>query len=241
MSVYQLWFEAFPVSSLIPSHLPTSLAWRGKEGMMACEITQLVVQEVRDITRLIRRIRSSTFRAQGYSLKSHRSTHRWAAEKHPLRLIYCILHVSLLLVTYGIFPPQGMSIPAQVHASTRAGSERRSEQRRLLSSFACDSDLLKFNQLKVTAVPMQDFFHLLEHFCQLLWNSSVQFRKKKIRFCKSHIHDWGLFALEPIAADEMVIEYVGQNIRQVRGRWMVRFEVIISPTVHISDPSLCFG
>uniref|UniRef100_A0A673AHG6 SET domain containing 1B, histone lysine methyltransferase a n=1 Tax=Sphaeramia orbicularis TaxID=375764 RepID=A0A673AHG6_9TELE len=84
---------------------------------------------------------------------------------------------------------QGMSIPAQVPASTRAGSERRSEQRRLLSSFACDSDLLKFNQLK--------------------------FRKKKIRFCKSHIHDWGLFALEPIAADEMVIEYVGQNIRQV--------------------------
>lgn len=45
--------------------------------------------------------------------------------------------------------PQGMSIPAQVHASTRAGSERRSEQRRLLSSFDCDSDLLKFNQLKV--------------------------------------------------------------------------------------------
>lgn len=44
-----------------------------------------------------------------------------------------------------------------------------------------------------------------------------QFRKKKIRFCKSHIHDWGLFAMEPIAADEMVIEYVGQNIRQVRG------------------------
>ncbi|XP_037339987.2 histone-lysine N-methyltransferase SETD1B-A isoform X2 [Pungitius pungitius] len=84
---------------------------------------------------------------------------------------------------------QGMSIPAQVHASTRSGSERRSEQRRLLSSFACDSDLLKFNQLK--------------------------FRKKRIRFCKSHIHDWGLFAMEPIAADEMVIEYVGQNIRQV--------------------------
>ncbi|XP_058645017.1 histone-lysine N-methyltransferase SETD1B-A isoform X3 [Onychostoma macrolepis] len=84
---------------------------------------------------------------------------------------------------------QGKSIPAQPQASTRAGSERRSEQRRLLSSFSCDSDLLKFNQLK--------------------------FRKKKIRFCRSHIHDWGLFAMEPIAADEMVIEYVGQNIRQV--------------------------
>uniref|UniRef100_A0AAY4AT08 [Histone H3]-lysine(4) N-trimethyltransferase n=1 Tax=Denticeps clupeoides TaxID=299321 RepID=A0AAY4AT08_9TELE len=84
---------------------------------------------------------------------------------------------------------QGTSIPAQPHQSGRAGSDRRLEQRRLLSSFSCDSDLLKFNQLK--------------------------FRKKKIRFCKSSIHDWGLFAMEPIAADEMVIEYVGQNIRQV--------------------------
>uniref|UniRef100_A0A4W5N3W6 SET domain containing 1B, histone lysine methyltransferase a n=1 Tax=Hucho hucho TaxID=62062 RepID=A0A4W5N3W6_9TELE len=93
------------------------------------------------------------------------------------------------LLEEGPVDMQGMSIPAQPLVSTRAGSERRSEQRRLLSSFSCDSDLLKFNQLK--------------------------FRKKKIRFCKSHIHDWGLFAMEPIAADEMVIEYVGQNIRQV--------------------------
>lgn len=46
-----------------------------------------------------------------------------------------------------------------------------------------------------------------------------QFRKKKLKFCKSHIHDWGLFAMEPIAADEMVIEYVGQNIRQVGAVW----------------------
>ncbi|NXA44268.1 SET1A methyltransferase, partial [Eudromia elegans] len=43
-----------------------------------------------------------------------------------------------------------------------------------------------------------------------------QFRKKRLRFGRSRIHEWGLFAMEPIAADEMVIEYVGQNIRQVR-------------------------
>lgn len=43
-----------------------------------------------------------------------------------------------------------------------------------------------------------------------------QFRKKRIRFSRSHIHKWGLFAMEPVAADEMVIEYVGQIIRQVR-------------------------
>ncbi|XP_069380182.1 histone-lysine N-methyltransferase SETD1B-A-like [Paralichthys olivaceus] len=85
---------------------------------------------------------------------------------------------------------QGTSIPAQQPSSLlRAGSDFRSEQRRLLSSFSCDSDLVKFNQLK--------------------------FRKKRIRFSRSHIHEWGLFAMEPIAAEEMVIEYVGQIIRQV--------------------------
>ncbi|KAL3062945.1 hypothetical protein OYC64_002691 [Pagothenia borchgrevinki] len=84
---------------------------------------------------------------------------------------------------------QGTSIPAQQQTSLRAGSDFRSEQRRLLSSFSCDSDLVKFNQLK--------------------------FRRKRIRFSRSHIHDWGLFAMEPIAAEEMVIEYVGQIIRQI--------------------------
>ena len=45
---------------------------------------------------------------------------------------------------------QGTSLPAQQPSSLlRAGSGFRSEQRRLLSSFSCDSDLLKFNQLKV--------------------------------------------------------------------------------------------
>ncbi|KAG7238944.1 hypothetical protein INR49_030491 [Caranx melampygus] len=75
----------------------------------------------------------------------------------------------------------------------RVLSERRSEQRRLLTvigtTAVMDSDLLKLNQLK--------------------------FRKKKLRFGRSRIHEWGLFAMEPIAADEMVIEYVGQNIRQM--------------------------
>ncbi|KAH0558197.1 histone-lysine N-methyltransferase SETD1 [Cotesia glomerata] len=69
--------------------------------------------------------------------------------------------------------------------------EARSNQRRLLTAFGIDtdSDLLKFNQLK--------------------------FRKKQLKFAKSGIHDWGLFAMEPIAADEMVIEYVGQMIRPI--------------------------
>ncbi|XP_061701159.1 histone-lysine N-methyltransferase SETD1A isoform X1 [Syngnathoides biaculeatus] len=77
--------------------------------------------------------------------------------------------------------------------TNRVLSERRSEQRRLLTVIGTpavmDSDLLKLNQLK--------------------------FRKKKLRFGRSRIHEWGLFAMEAIAADEMVIEYVGQNIRQM--------------------------
>lgn len=69
--------------------------------------------------------------------------------------------------------------------------EARSNQRRLLTAFKTTSysDLLKFNVLK--------------------------FRKKRLRFGKSTIHDWGLFAMEDIAADEMIIEYVGQMIRPV--------------------------
>ncbi|XP_043942165.1 histone-lysine N-methyltransferase SETD1A [Protopterus annectens] len=82
---------------------------------------------------------------------------------------------------------------SQAQGTNRVLSERRSEQRRLLSamgtSSVADSDLLKLNQLK--------------------------FRKKRLRFGRSRIHEWGLFAMEPIAADEMVIEYVGQNTRQV--------------------------
>ncbi|EDO37212.1 predicted protein [Nematostella vectensis] len=45
-------------------------------------------------------------------------------------------------------------------------------------------------------------------------DGSKNVRKKQLKFAKSSIHDWGLFALEPIAADEMVIEYVGKVIRQ---------------------------
>lgn len=65
-------------------------------------------------------------------------------------------------------------------SSAGLSREARSNQRRLLTAFGgdTDSDLLKFNQLK--------------------------FRKKQLRFAKSAIHDWGLFAMEPIAADEMV-------------------------------------
>jgi len=39
-------------------------------------------------------------------------------------------------------------------------------------------------------------------------------RTKRLRFDRSRIHDWGVFAVEAIDKDEMVIEYIGEYIRQ---------------------------
>ncbi|KAJ3130228.1 hypothetical protein HK100_008151 [Physocladia obscura] len=44
--------------------------------------------------------------------------------------------------------------------------------------------------------------------------NDMRSRKNRLRFARSKIHDWGLFALEPIQADDIVIEYIGEMIRQ---------------------------
>ncbi len=51
-----------------------------------------------------------------------------------------------------------------------------------------DSDVLRFNQLKK--------------------------RKKPVKFARSAIHNWGLYAMENINKDDMIIEYVGEEVRQ---------------------------
>ncbi|KAL5538469.1 hypothetical protein UlMin_045918 [Ulmus minor] len=47
----------------------------------------------------------------------------------------------------------------------------------------------------------------------LLKTTQLKARKKILRFQRSKIHDWGLIALEPIEAEDFVIEYVGELIR----------------------------
>jgi len=64
--------------------------------------------------------------------------------------------------------------------------ESRTLHRRIADEFG-DSSLAKYNQLTM--------------------------RKKQVKFMKSAIHGWGLFALEDIAQDDFVIEYVGQQVR----------------------------
>lgn len=48
----------------------------------------------------------------------------------------------------------------------------------------------------------------------LIKYNQLKSRKKMLKFERSTIHEWGLFALEPIQENDMVIEYVGEIIRQ---------------------------
>lgn len=51
-----------------------------------------------------------------------------------------------------------------------------------------DAEVLRFNQLKK--------------------------RKKPVKFARSAIHNWGLYAMENIPMNDMIIEYVGEKVRQ---------------------------
>ena len=86
-------------------------------------------------------------------------------------------------------------------ASSTAKSSSRSNRvnnRRLVADIAAqkqalatsigEGDALRFNQLKK--------------------------RKKPVRFARSAIHGWGLYAMENINQNEMIIEYVGDRVRQ---------------------------
>ncbi|KAI9755142.1 MAG: U4/U6-U5 snRNP complex subunit lsm6 [Chaenotheca gracillima] len=78
--------------------------------------------------------------------------------------------------------------------STRVNNRRLvadiNAQKQTLSGLAGggDADALRFNQLKK--------------------------RKKPVKFARSAIHNWGLYAMENIAANDMIIEYVGESVRQ---------------------------
>ena len=102
----------------------------------------------------------------------------------------------------------------KAHAMSR---EARSSQRRqltVLGEDAIGSNLLSFNQLKVRSSIIELLIiELGPH--RVITFRPFQFRRKQMTFGKSSIHDWGLFSLEDIGPDEMVIEYVGHNVRSV--------------------------
>ena len=76
--------------------------------------------------------------------------------------------------------------------STRVNNRRLVQdidaQRKVLSTSNGEGDAITFNQLKK--------------------------RKKPVKFARSAIHNWGLYAMENITANDMIIEYVGEKVRQ---------------------------
>ncbi len=82
--------------------------------------------------------------------------------------------------------------------SSSTSRSNRANNRRLVADIAAqkqklatsngEGDALRFNQLKK--------------------------RKKPVKFARSAIHNWGLYAMENIAANDMIIEYVGEKVRQ---------------------------
>ncbi|OEJ88633.1 Histone-lysine N-methyltransferase, H3 lysine-4 specific [Hanseniaspora osmophila] len=79
----------------------------------------------------------------------------------------------------------------------------------------------KGHSSRVNRVLNRRFQNEMEHHKQMLGKETdllslnqLSKRRKPVTFARSSIHNWGLYALEPIAAREMVIEYVGEIIRQ---------------------------
>ncbi|AQK39126.1 Putative SET-domain containing protein family [Zea mays] len=86
-------------------------------------------------------------------------------------------------------------------AKVSSARTNRVKLRNLLAA-AEGSELLKITQMKEVLVIL--IYAFLD----------VQARKKRLRFQRSKIHDWGLVALESIEAEDFVIEYVGQLIHR---------------------------
>ncbi|KAJ4987196.1 histone-lysine n-methyltransferase [Stagonosporopsis vannaccii] len=83
---------------------------------------------------------------------------------------------------------------ASQKTSTANSRANRANNRRMVNDIniskvsGAEGDALRFNQLKK--------------------------RKKLVKFDRSAIHNWGLYAEENIAANDMIIEYVGDRVRQ---------------------------
>ncbi|KAG8049251.1 hypothetical protein GUJ93_ZPchr0009g1653 [Zizania palustris] len=83
---------------------------------------------------------------------------------------------------------------------------------------ASDNNLWKSSQVKGTSartnrVKLRNLIAAAEG-AELLKITQSKSRKKRLRFQRSKIHEWGLVALESIDAEDFVIEYVGELIRR---------------------------
>lgn len=86
-------------------------------------------------------------------------------------------------------------------------------------------------------------------------NVTVQGRTKGLKFGRSPVHAWGLFAAQPIEPEDFIIEYVGERIRlkvgDARERrynacglgssylFRVDDEWVVDATKKVGYPSIC--
>ena len=117
-------------------------------------------------------------------------------------------------------------VPIASEAARKTSRMNRVNNRRLAADMevqkkvlSTESDILRFNQLKA--------------------------RKKQLKFLRSPIHDWGLFAMEDIEAHEMVIEYVGEIIRfqvaELREKQYERVGIGSSYLFRVDDENIIDG
>lgn len=138
--------------------------------------------------------------------------HKWSQSASPA----CRARVR------GLLRVQNKSIGSENNSSQLSngkGLSARTNRVKLrnLVAAAEGADLLKVPQLKVVVEYECVFCHTYVE----RWDRSdskylfciFQARKKQLRFQRSKIHDWGLVALEPIEAEDFVIEYIGELIR----------------------------
>lgn len=117
-------------------------------------------------------------------------------------------------------------VPIGSEAARKTSRMNRVNNRRLAAdmevqkkTLSTESDILRFNQLRA--------------------------RKKQLKFARSPIHDWGLFAMEDIEAHEMVIEYVGEMIRfqvaELREKQYERVGIGSSYLFRVDDENIIDG
>ncbi|KAK6456186.1 histone methyltransferase [Scheffersomyces xylosifermentans] len=162
-------------------------AWKQRDIKSA---SQEIVEDLELIEKLDSRLESKTgaFRSEGY----HKINDIDKAEYLPHRRK---VHKPLQTVQHEEDEEESSNRPNETSSSNNAiqsSRVNRANNRR----FAADITAQLGNETEVLSL------------------NTLTKRKKPVSFARSAIHNWGLYALEPIAAKEMIIEYVGESIRQ---------------------------
>lgn len=95
---------------------------------------------------------------------------------------------------------EAAKVAAAKSTSKSTSRSNRANNRRLVADLTAQKQMLATANGDSSAIEIE-------------WNQ-LQKRKKAVKFDRSAIHNWGLYAMEDIVQGEMIIEYVGEKVRQ---------------------------